>query len=92
MLFGSPRSGAERIAESIHKNLTLDTSPSKKYLLGDDIAILNLRPNDPDKLIGRPGRFRQKAQSGTQRFLDRMSNEVPLYLHPDLTLKKASTF
>jgi len=65
MLFGSPRSGAERVAENISKNLSLDTSPSKRYILGSDIAILNLRPNDPDKIIGRPGRFRQKAQSGT---------------------------
>ena len=65
MLFGSARSGTERLAENIAQNLTLDTSPSKKFLLGNDIAILNLRPNEPDKLIGRPGRFRHKAQSGT---------------------------
>jgi hypothetical protein len=61
MLFGSVRSGTERVAESIVKNLELDTSPSKKYLLGNDLAILNLRPEEPDKLLGRNGRFRHKA-------------------------------
>lgn len=61
MLFGSVRSGTERVAESIVKNLELDTSPSKKYLLGNDLAILNLRPEEPEKLLGRNGRFRHKA-------------------------------
>lgn len=65
MLFGSARSGTERVVESIVKNLGLDTSPSKKYLLGNDLAILNLRPEEPDKLLGRNGYFRHKAQSGT---------------------------
>ena len=91
MLFGSPRSGAERVVDSIKKNLNLDTSPSKRFLMGSDEAILNLRPNDPDKQVGRSGRFRHKAQSGTQRFLDRVSREFPLYLNPDLAQKKAST-
>ena len=65
MLFGSVRSGTERVVENIVKNLELDTSPSKKYILGNDLAILNLRPEEPEKLLGRNGRFRQKAQSGT---------------------------
>ena len=57
--------------------------------MGSDEAILNLRPVDSDKWVGS-GRFRFNAQSGTQRFLDRKSREFPLYLKPDLELKKAS--
>jgi hypothetical protein len=58
MLFGSFRTGAERLVSEIVKNTNLDTSPSKKFLLGNDFAMLNLRPSEPDKFIGRPGRFR----------------------------------
>ena len=81
MLFGSVRSGTERVVENIVKNLELDTSPSKKYILGNDLAILNLRPEEPEKLLGRNGRFRHKAQSGTLMFIDRLSKEIPIYLN-----------
>lgn len=79
MMFGSARAGPERVADKIRQNLILDTSPSKRFLLGSDEAILNLRPVDSDKWVGS-GRFRFNAQSGTQRFLDRKYKDFPLYL------------
>jgi len=60
MMFGSPRAEIERVVDSIQKNMYLDTSPSKRYLMGSDEAILNLRPVDSDKWVGS-GRFRFKA-------------------------------
>lgn len=64
MLFGSYRSGTERLVSEIVKNQTIDTSPSKKVLFGNEIALLNLRPPEPEKNLGRPGRFRQKGHAG----------------------------
>ena len=88
MLFGSYRTGTERLVSEIVRNQTIDTAPSKKYLLGNDIAILNLRPAEVDKVVGRNGRFRQKAHSGEQRILDRMRNDVPVYLSQDAGVNK----
>jgi hypothetical protein len=83
MLFGSYKTAAEQLVSDLVKNQNIDTSPSKLYLVGNDIAILNLRPNEPEKMIGRSGRFRQKGHSGHQDFLDRLSKETPLYLQQD---------
>jgi hypothetical protein len=61
MLFGSYRTGTERLAEAVIRNQSLDTQPSKKVELGNEIALLNLRPPEPEKNLGKPGRFRLKG-------------------------------
>jgi hypothetical protein len=64
MLFGSFRTGTERLVSEIVNNQSIDTSPSKKVIYGNDISLLNLRPVENEKNLGRPGRFRQKGHSG----------------------------
>ena len=61
MKFGSHQTGTERLAESILLSQALDPSPSKRTELGSDIAILNLRPEDKTRMLGRPGHLRVKA-------------------------------
>lgn len=90
MLFGSYRTGTERLAEAVIRNQSLDTQPSKKVELGNEIALLNLRPPEPEKYLGKPGRFRLKGQSGEQLFLDRLTRVVPSILTPDLKAKFAA--
>ena len=86
MKFGSYQTGAERLAYSILKQQALDPSPSKRTVVGSDIAVLNLRPEDHTRMLGRPGHLRVKAQSSIQEQLDRMSMERPRVLDPDLSL------
>ena len=87
MFFGpNHKTGVERIAESIIKNNQLDTSPSKKTLTGSDSAVLNLRAQDPHRVLGRPGRFRHGPQSSRQSLIDRLSRQVPTQLSRDLSL------
>lgn len=92
MLFGSFRTGTERLVSEILKNQTIDTSPSKKVIFGNEISLLNLRPPEPEKNVGRTGRFRQKGHSGEQDFLDRISKNTPVYLSQDLKINKASSY
>ena len=63
MKFGSYQTGVERLAESIMKQNGLDVSPSKRTALGSDVKVLNLRPVDQSRMLGRPGHLRVKAQS-----------------------------
>jgi hypothetical protein len=91
MLFGSFRTGTERLVSEIIKNQTIDTSPSKKVIFGNEISLLNLRPPEPEKNLGRSGRFRQKGHSGEQDFLDRLSKDIPIYLPQDYKVNKASS-
>lgn len=47
MIFGTNhKTGPERVADSIIKNINLDTSPSKRTILGSETAVLNLRPTE----------------------------------------------
>ena len=61
MKFGSYQTGTERLAESIMHSKGLDPSPSKRTLMGSDEAVLNLRPEDNSRMLGRPGHLRYKA-------------------------------
>ena len=63
MKFGSYQTGTERLAVSIIQNQGLDTSPTKRTSLGSDQKVLNLRPDDQTRMLGRPGHLRVKAQS-----------------------------
>jgi len=46
MLFGNYRTNTERLVSEIVKNSSLDTSPSKLNLFGNQMSLLNLRPDD----------------------------------------------
>ena len=64
MIFGTNyKTGPERVADSIIKNINLDTSPSKRTILGSESAVLNLRPVEQERQIGKPGKFRMGPQS-----------------------------
>ena len=89
MKFGSYQTGTERLAVSIMQNQGLDTSPTKRTALGSDQKVLNLRPEDHTRMLGRPGHLRVKAQSSIQQQLDRMSMERPKVLDVDPGLSKA---
>ena len=52
-------------------------------MIGSDVAILNLRPVDTSRMLGRSGHLRVKAQSGIQQRIDRMSMERPRELPID---------
>lgn len=43
--------------------MSYDTSPSKRTLLGNEIAVLDLRADQPDKYLARKGNFRAAAQA-----------------------------
>lgn len=88
MKFGSFQTGTERLAQSILQSQALDPSPSKRTQLGSDIAVLNLRPEDQQRMLGRPGHLRVKAQSGIQQQIDRMSMERTKVLPLDPSLSK----
>ena len=81
------QTGTERLAQSILNSGTLDPSPSRRTMIGSDVAILNLRPVDTSRMLGRSGHLRVKAQSGIQQRIDRMSMERPreLPIDPHLT-------
>ena len=53
----------ERIANSIIFNQKLDIEPSKRTILGSDIAVMNLRPLDETRMVGHTGPFRFKNQT-----------------------------
>lgn len=61
MQFGSYKTQAERVADQIVKNKEFDSSPSKRTLIGNEYAVLNLRPDQPDKYLARKGNFRSAA-------------------------------
>ena len=86
MKFGSHQTGAERLADSILQSQNLDPSPSKRTALGSDLAVLNLRPEDQSRMLGRSGHLRVKAQSSIQQQLDRMANERTRVLPLDRNL------
>jgi hypothetical protein len=47
MLFGSYKTGTERLVQQIVvNNQSIDTTPSKLQDFGNDSALLNLRPED----------------------------------------------
>ena len=86
MKFGSYQTGTERLADSILKSQALDPSPSKRTALGSDEAVLNLRPVDETRMLGR-SHLRVKAQSSIQEQLDRMSMERTKVLPLDPSLQ-----
>ena len=59
--------------------------------MGSDEAVMNLRPEDNSRMLGRPGHFRYKAQSSIQEQLDRMCVERTSLMMPktDRTLERA---
>lgn len=91
MQFGYYKTQAERVADQILKNKELDSSPSKRTLVGNEYAVLNLRPDEPDKYVARKGNFRMTGQSAAQSFLDRMNKEIPSVLEKDSTLRYIAT-
>ena len=88
MKFGSYQTGTERLADQIMQSQGLDPSPSKRTALGSDQKVLNLRPEDHSRMLGRPGHIRLKAQSSIQQQLDRMSMERTKVLPVDHNLSK----
>ena len=73
------------MADSILRSQVLDPSPSKRTALGSDVAVLNLRPVDESRMLGR-SHLRVKAQSSIQEQLDRMSMERTKVLPLDPSL------
>ena len=55
------QTGTERLAQSIMLSTSLDPSPSRRTQVGSDEAVMNLRPEDTAKMLGRPGHLRVKA-------------------------------
>jgi len=45
MKFGGYATGTERLAEVILRNQSLDPSPSRRTLIGNEVKVLNLRPD-----------------------------------------------
>lgn len=93
MLFGGYKTGTERLVQQIVvNNQSIDTTPSKLQDFGNDSALLNLRPEETEKHVGRSGRFRQKGVSGEQRFLDRLTQFTPIYLPQDKATNRAVSY